>query len=240
MNWEIILGDCLQVMRGMAGDSVDAIVTDPPYFLPATHYNVRSGSFRSLSDLGILEHFFSSFFLEARRVLKTTGFLYAFCDGQSYPVFYVTAYRHFRKLRPLIWDKQMSLNGYAWRHQHELILFAESEGSPHVNTGDGDVLRCRVVSVGEREHLAEKPVELLSRLIAKTTPEGGTVLDPFTGSGSTGIAALKGGFDFIGIEREPEYAESARVRIKQMLGEACAMPKPAMTEREHPLFAVNE
>jgi len=100
----MLRGDCLEEMPKLENNSVDLLLTDPPYFLPATHYNVRSGSFRSLSDLGILEHYFYSVFKELDRILKTDGHAYIFCDGQSYPVMYATAYPFFKKLRPLIWD----------------------------------------------------------------------------------------------------------------------------------------
>ena len=59
-----------------------------------------------------------------------------------------------------------------------------------------------------------KPVELMRWLIRLVTPPGGTILDPFTGSGTTGIAAHLEGFEFLGIEREPEYAAIARARIE--------------------------
>jgi site-specific DNA-methyltransferase (adenine-specific) len=63
-------------------------------------------------------------------------------------------------------------------------------------------------------HPTVKPVELMRWLCGLITPPGGTVLDPFAGSGSTGIAALREGFSFIGIEREAEYVEIARARIQ--------------------------
>lgn len=209
----IIQGDCLEIMAELPDASVDCVCTDPPYFLPATHYSVRSRNFRSLSDLSILEHFYRSVFTEVRRILKPDGFAYVFCDGQSYPVFYTQAYPHFRALRPLIWDKLVSFNGYAYRHQHELILFCESEQSPAVKTGDGDILRCRAVPIKEREHLAEKPVELLAKLIKKTTPQNGIILDPFCGSASTCLAAQQEGFRYIGIEQNPAYIEIARSKL---------------------------
>ena len=59
-----------------------------------------------------------------------------------------------------------------------------------------------------------KPVEVMRWLIRLVTPPGGTILDPFTGSGTTGIAAHLEGFEFLGIEREPEYAAIARARIE--------------------------
>ena len=66
-------------------------------------------------------------------------------------------------------------------------------------------------------HPTVKPVALMQWLCRLITPPKGTILDPFCGSGSTGIAALREGFEFIGIEREPEYVEIARDRI---LGDA--------------------
>jgi site-specific DNA-methyltransferase (adenine-specific) len=213
----IYAGDALDVMAELPFDSVDAVVMDPPYFLPAAHYSVRSGTFRSLSDLSMLEHFFRDVFTACARVLKPTGFLYAFCDGQSYPPFYATAFPHFKNIRPLIWDKQTSVNGYAWRHQHELIMFAAMPDSPNVKTGDGDIIRERAVPIGDRNHLAEKPETVLTRLIDKTTPPGGVVLDPFMGSGSTLRAARFLGRQAIGIELEPRFCDVAVSRLGQTI-----------------------
>lgn len=206
-------GDALSVLADMADASVDAIVTDPPYFLPAAHYSTRTGSFRSLADLSMLEHFFRDAFREFARILGPAGVAYVFCDGQSYPAFYAVAFEQFPKVRPLVWDKQNSINGYAWRHQHELILFAEGKDAPKVPTGDGDVLHSRAVPINEREHLAQKPIPLLRKLIAKTAPDG-AVLDPFAGSASTGVAALLEGRRFIGVEMSAHYAEVAADRLR--------------------------
>lgn len=210
-NAELWHGDALEVMAELA--PVDTLATDPPYFLPAAHYSVRSGSARSIGDLSILNHYFAAFFKAAGRCLKATGTAYVFCDGQSYPVFYATAYSHFRKLRPLIWDKKTSINGYSWRHQHELILFCEGESAPKVPTGDGDVIEHRSEPIGDREHLAQKPVGLMKRLVEKTTPAGGVVLDPFMGSGTTGVACEQLGRRFVGIEVERRYFDIACERI---------------------------
>jgi len=74
---------------------------------------------------------------ELDRVLTQDGHAYFFCDGQSYPILYATAYPFFKSLRPLIWDKQVSINGYGWRHQHELILFCQRPDAKPIKTGDG-------------------------------------------------------------------------------------------------------
>jgi site-specific DNA-methyltransferase (adenine-specific) len=67
-------------------------------------------------------------------------------------------------------------------------------------------------------HPTVKPTDLMSYLVRLVTPKGGTVLDPFMGSGSTGKAAIREGMDFIGIEREDEYMEIAKSRIEHEKG----------------------
>lgn len=115
-----------------------------------------------------------------------------------------------------MWDKLVSFNGYSWRHQFELILFGEKPQAPSVPTGDGDILKCRAEKVDGREHPAEKPTELIARLIEKSVPDGGTVLDPFMGSGTTGVACMQLGRKFIGCEIDPKYFAITEKRIKQV------------------------
>jgi DNA modification methylase len=84
-------------------------------------------------------------------------------------------------------------------------------------TPDSDILQCKAVSSKKRHHQAEKPVQLLKRLISKTTNEGDLVLDPFTGSGSTLIACKTLNRHYIGIEIGAEYCAIAEKRIAEML-----------------------
>ncbi len=78
---------------------------------------------------------------------------------------------------------------------------------------------CATASATDRgeynNHKTVKPTELMRYLCGLVTPEGGVILDPFCGSGSTGKAAVLAGYQFIGIEREPEYFEIAKRRIEQ-------------------------
>ena len=79
---------------------------------------------------------------------------------------------------------------------------------------DGDGTKHNKVSMRLNTHPTVKPQELMKYLCRLVTPKGGVVLDPFMGSGSTGMAAKDEGFDFIGIEKEQEYFEIAKARIK--------------------------
>jgi len=216
-DWATIYcGNCLEIMPLMEPEGVDLVVTDPPYFLPVQHYQTRKKFSRNFSDLGILEHFFKDFFRLINISISQNGTIYMFCDGQSYPLFYYHLYPFCKALRPLIWDKKTSINGYGWRHQHEIIIFAEMPTSKPIPTGDGDILRFDAVKVDVREHPAEKPFKLINSLVKKSTIEQQLVFDPFLGSGTTCIVAKNLNRKSIGIEINPKYCEIAVKRLKQV------------------------
>lgn len=211
-------GDCHQIMPLLPAQSVDLIVTDPPYFQPASHYVPARGEAapkKLIGEMSILELAFSQWVREMARLLKPTGTIYFFCDGQSYPLAFTALYPHAKHVRPLIWDKVVSYNGYTWRHQHELIAWAEFAEAERVPTGDGDVLRYRAVPVESRIHPAQKPIELLMALMAKHP--GGVVLDPFVGSGATLRAAKNLRRQAIGIEIEERYCDLIAGHLAQQV-----------------------
>ncbi len=213
---KLYCGDCLDVMAELPDESVDMIITDPPYFQPAFHYcppRDHRPQKRQLSDLSIFKHFMRVFFDECSRVIKPTGTYYIFCDGQTYPAMFDSLFPHVKRVRPLIWDKLTSVNGYTWRHQHELVAWGEGFEAKRVNTGDGDILKCRAVPVNERKHPAEKPVKLISRLIEKHNPE--CALDPFAGSSTVALACVPLQVKWISIELSEDYCAIAKDRIEQ-------------------------
>ena len=79
--------------------------------------------------------------------------------------------------------------------------------------GDGNVLKDATETSGNN-HPTVKPVELMKYLVRLVTPKGGKVLDPFNGSGSTGMACVELGYEYTGCELDPEYIEIANKRIK--------------------------
>jgi site-specific DNA-methyltransferase (adenine-specific) len=213
-NLQILHDDALDVLRSLGSGSVDAIMTDPPYFLPAEHYVSRNHERpRSLADLSVLEHFYGDILVESRRVLKHRGHCLIFCDAHSYPVFYVQAYRHFSGLAGLVWDKGKIGLGRPWRNQHEMILACSDRGAMLASQGQGTVLRFPVVATNKRIHPAEKPVELLAHLARLICPPGGLIVDPFAGGGSTGAACVREGRAFLGVERDEQYVAIARQRV---------------------------
>ena len=112
-----------------------------------------------------------------------------------------------------MWDKEDMALGNGFRNQHELILHA-AKGVPKVHhRGTANVLRCKRVSASD-DHPTEKPVGIMERLISVVSGSGETILDPFMGSGTTGVAAVKNNRDFIGIEVDPAFFDIACRRIE--------------------------
>lgn len=209
MNWEVIQGDCLEVMRSMPSASVDAIITDPPYAIPTIVASNRQATV-NVGDLSLIEFTFREMFSQFDRLLKPTGRFFIFCDQVSYPVVFRAAYGKFSTAL-LVWDKGRIGMGREFRKSHELIMHCWKADTPVFSDGVGrpDVLKCKPVG-DEREHPAEKPVGLIAQLLAVC---GQSIFDPFTGSGSTGVACREAGKEFVGCEIQESYCEIARRRI---------------------------
>lgn len=212
---KIICGDCLDVMKGMPDGCVDSIVTDPPYFTPATHYQSRIKYARSWGDMSILETWWSVISRELARICPN-GHVFVFVNGEAYPAFYKAMFPFWDKLKDLIWDKGHIGLGRIFRNQHEIIIWARSQG--HYVPTDGkvrsDIIKCKATKPANREHPVEKPSEMLVEFV-ELSPIKGIVFDPFLGSGSTLVTAKQLGRQFIGIEIDPDYCEIARKRVAQ-------------------------
>ena len=208
---QIIHGDCMDILDQIPENSVDLVVTDPPYHIPVNHFVKGKGTVcntRYVEDQSILSTYFKMLFKKLKRVSSSKCVWYIFCDGQSYPVFYNVLLPLVHSARPLIWDKTNAMLGYTWRHQYEMIIYAVTDQIVKIPTKDPDILRHKTVWVSKRKHPAQKPVDLLQALIRKHK-DVNTVLDPFAGSGSTLVAALTSGVHYTGIELNEEYVEIA-------------------------------
>jgi DNA modification methylase len=209
-------GDARDVLPELTAKA-DLVLTDPPFFMPAVHYQSRVRWQRAWSDTSILATFWSVMLDLIVPRMRATAHLLVFCDGDSYPVFYPEAYKRFTVLDSLVWDKGSIGMGRIWRHQHELILAARwntAFASPQ-HRGRSDVFKASVIPSESREHPVEKPADLLAQLIAPVTPDDALVLDPFMGSGTTLRAAKDLGRRAIGIEIEERYCEIAAKRLGQ-------------------------
>lgn len=210
-NCTLYCGDCLDVLPSI--QSVNAVITDPPYNIPTQAAQTREVT-RTVGDLSMIEASFRLLFDMTLKLTGSTGRHFVFGDGTSYPVVFRALYGK-ASTALLVWDKGRIGMGREYRKSHELILHAwgsETPVFPSEGTGYSDVLKAPPLSSAERVHPAQKPVDLLKQLLRVC---GGTVLDPFMGSGSTGVAAAQSGKKFIGIEIEPKYFDIACGRIEE-------------------------
>lgn len=152
--------------------------------------------------------------VQGHRIVKRSGYMLFFCDWRMVqhlgPAIESTGARY---QNLIVWDKVGFGMGTGFHPQHELIMHFTLGAPEWHDQTKGNILRCSRVHHSDKSHATEKPVDLMQALIRVVAPPGGTILDPFTGSGSTGCAAVRGGWSFIGIEREAEYVATARARI---------------------------
>ena len=216
-EWTLHEGDCLDILPSIRSGSVDAIITDPPFFMPAEHYQATQSWGRKWSDTSVMLAWYRQVITEMRRIVKPSGHVLTFCDRTSYAVFLPPTFERFSKIDCLVWDKGRPGMGNPWRHQTELILAACDSNAYKVGGGGGvDILRVPPTNGADREHPVEKPRELLAALVRATCPKGGLVLDPFAGSGTTLEAAVMEGCEAIGIEMSADYCEIIRRRMQHI------------------------
>jgi len=204
----LYLGDCLEILPTLP--KVDAVITDPPYALPTMISQGRDIT-RNAGDLSIVETAFRVHAHAWRSILKPVGRAFVFCDGTSYPSMFRACYAEF-SLALLVWDKGQIGMGREFRKSHELILHAWLGETPIFADGVGraDVIKAPPVPSEIRTHPAEKPAALIAELLRVC---GAVTVDPFMGSGTTGVACANLGRKFIGIEIETRYFDIACERI---------------------------
>lgn len=229
----LINADCREALPALR-KKVDAVVTDPPFFTPAVHYQSRVKHARSWGDMSILEAWWGDISEHLSR-LCPLGHVFVFCNGDSYPAFYKAMFPQWEKLKSMVWDKGHVGLGRIFRNQHELIIWARSEG--HFVPDDGelraDVLKATATLSADRDHPVEKPTELLKQLCEVSA---GDILDPFMGSGTTGVAAVKLGRQFTGIEIDPRYFDIACRRISEALKQPDLFIEPPRTAVQEALL----
>jgi DNA modification methylase len=180
MTTKIILGDGIELTKAFSDNSVDGIVTDPPY---PDYYVSEYGYFEGMLD------FLKDF--NCRQLVFWSA-------KAPFPLDYSAIH---------IWDKLMGVGS-----MYERIF--ERNGGKAYRVFRGCPIQNNVCAEMSSDiftgHKSQKPIHLMRELIEKYTKPGYTVLDPFMGSGSTGVACLQTGRSFIGIEKDPIFFEIAK------------------------------
>lgn len=217
--------DCLEGLKDVPDKSVDLIVTDPPYFLSMGHggsnTNMKKSdaltSNRTFGDLAICTPFYKQLFAEYRRVLKDDGSFYFFTDFKGYAYYFPLINEELPVRNMIVWDKK-SGPGSFYSFAHELIIFGTYKGKLKSGVGT-NIWRMTAFSSGskktngEKVHPTQKPWEVIAKAIEDTTEPGAVVLDTFMGSGTTAVACIKTGRNFIGFELDTKYHAIAMERV---------------------------
>jgi site-specific DNA-methyltransferase (adenine-specific) len=190
-------------LESLAPESVDLVITDPAYESLEKH-RATGTTTRLKRSKGSSNDWFSIFpnarfeelFAALYRVLRRDSHLYLLCDQETMFTAKPAGERAgFRFWKPLVWDKKQIGMGYHYRSRYEFVLFFE-KGKRRLNDlGVPDVIEAPRVFRG---YPTEKPVALSEILIYQSSTEGEVVADPFMGSGSVGVAALRLARTFLG------------------------------------------
>lgn len=213
----LFLGDCIEVLPTLEEGSVDAVVTDPPYGIGYEHRRVTSGKWvtkhHNTPIIGDDSPFDPGPWLKFREVVPWGA-------------------PHFSKRLPdggwLVWDKRRGI---------EDVQFSMSDGeAAWTNTTPSlRIFRhlwfglARDSEIGEHYHPTQKPIALMEWCLSYV--KGSQICDPFMGSGTTGVACVRTGRRFIGIEKEKKYFDIAVKRITDELNRAPLFEPPPVVQR---------
>lgn len=202
----IVNGDCLTILPQIPSNSIDLVLTDPPYLVS---YKDRAGR-RIKNDDN--DAWLKPAFAEMYRVLKSNSFAISFY-GWPHIDRFMDAWKSagFRVVGHLVFPKRYTSTTRHLRYQHE-CAYLLAKGFPQEPANPiGDVVE--FAYSGNKIHPTQKPVASLLPLVETFSKRGGTVLDPFAGSASSLEAARTLGRNYIGIELDAEYHRLATERL---------------------------
>ena len=253
-------GDCMELIGQLPDNSIDAIFADPPYFLSNGGISVQSGKQVCVDKGdwdkgGTPEHIYQfnkQWLSLCRSKLKDNGTIWI--SGTHHNIFVVQRCLQelgYKILNVITWQKSdppPNLSCRYFNFSTELVIWVRKhEKKPHkfnyetmkqLNGGSQmtDVWRIPAVGMWEKtcgKHPTQKPLRLLYRIILASTNEGDTILDPFAGSSTTGIAANLLNRNFIGIEQNSDFIELSK-RRRELLNNPIEAQKLFKKMRETP------
>lgn len=242
-NTMLIHSDVFDCLTSLKKDSIDMVFADPPYFLSNGGFSnsggkvvsVNKGDWDKVSSLDEKHAFNRQWIRLAKTVLKPNGSIWI--SGSLHNIYSVgmaLEQEGFKILNNITWQKTNpapNLSCKYFTHSTETILWARKaeknarhyynyELMKRINNGKQmkDVWTGGLTPKSEKwagKHPTQKPEYLLERIILASTKVGDCVLDPFVGSGTTGVVAKRLGRKFIGIDAEREYLEIAKLRLER-------------------------
>ena len=219
MQVDLYNGDCLEVLKNIPDNSIDLIATDPPY--RTTSRGSCGGTGGILKDtLNMKGKVFShndvkisDWIKDVYRVLKEDRHCYIMTNNVNLNE-YLTVIKKagFNIFKTLIWKKDNCITNPYYMDSHEYIIFCRKGKAVRINNcGTKSVLE--IPNPKNKTHPTEKPIDLMRILIENSSDEHDMILDPFMGTGSTGVACINTNRNFIGIELDERYFKIAENRI---------------------------
>ncbi len=219
--------DCIRFLKSLDDSSVDLIVTDPAYSGMNNKLKLGKGRIvgeykqkgtengKWFSEFEDSEENYNHFLSECRRVLKKkTGHIYIMFDSFSLLSLGHLVRDYFDVKNIIIWDKVNIGMGHYFRRRHEHIIFATKDNNRKIrNRSFPDVWRFK--RIVRAKYPTQKPVELFQSMIYASAEEGFTICDPFLGSGTAAIAAMKNNCHFLGSDIQKKAIEISSERIKE-------------------------
>lgn len=240
-NTHLILGDSFEVLKKIKSQSVDMIFADPPYFLSGDGITLKSGKMASVKkavwdekkDIHDIHLFNKKWLRFCRRILKDDGTIWI--SGSMHNIYSVgmgLQELKYKLINNITWQKRNpppNISRRAFTHSTETVIWAKKDDkkSKHLfnyelmkeinlNKQMKDVWTTNIVSPSQKihgKHPTQKPLELLERIVLASTKEGSIILDPFNGSGTTGVASVRNNRYYIGIDNNKDYLEISKKRI---------------------------
>ena len=226
---DLYLGDCREVLPTLG--RVDAVVTDPPYDA-FTHKGAMTSSAKEFGiEFGHLDDL--DFLLPLLGNVESWALF--FCGLEMLGKYQAAAPDKY--VRGAFWDRisnapQISGDRPAQGGEGIAIFHGRRKNMKWNGGGRAGLFR-HLVERGSKEHPTQKPISLIQEILELFSFDGETIIDPFMGSGTTGVAAVKLGRKFIGVEIEPKYFDIACKRISEALKQPdmfIEKPKPAKQE----------
>ena len=213
--------DCLIAMDRMIEDGikVDAIITDPPYGMSfQSNRRVVKEKFDKIkNDSNLI--WLEDFLIKSDKILNNNSSLYIFCSWHNVDKFKQSIEKYFKIKNIIVWVKNNHGSGdlkASYAPKHEFIIYAHKGRSLFREKRLSDVMEFPKISSSKLLHPTEKNVDMLEIFVKNNTDETQIILDPFMGSGSTGVACKQTNRDFIGIEIDETYFNIAEERINKL------------------------
>lgn len=229
-RWAIVQGDCLQVLPTLPDKSVAHVITDPPYSEEFTHGKMRRGlnngnalpdGHLRMGDLGFAAISAAQTEGIAGQAARVAGrWVLAFSDIEGADRWRVALSAGLDYVRTGVWVKpgaSPQFSGDRPATGAEAVVIAHQSGRKRWNGGGCHAVWTHPIVPGSSDerttHTTQKPISLMLELVELFTDPDELILDPFAGSGTTGVACLRLGRRFIGIEKDEKYAQIARDRL---------------------------